>query len=428
MSEAWAAALEAAAAARVTLVLGANDTGKTTLVTRLASALAEAGHRVGVVDADLGQSDVGPPTTVGLGHVRRPLERLADAELVALEFLGTTSPARCMRETAEATARLVRRALDLGDDRVLVDTSGLVEGSFGRALKRIKIDRVRPDVLVALQRADEVEPILQMYAEAGRPEIVRLPAAATARRSATARRHARRRALEAHLAGAVPITLDLARVDARPAPAARGLTVIEAEGVLVGLDDGDGERSGWAGSRDRCRRVARLTDATRTGAGRGHGAGDRARAMGQRREPGARAPAAPHAARRPSRGLRGLASYQCRSGRRHGLVGSSRSAAAWSLGGVDGMAVVGGDADGLGSPGRSPTRSVLRLTAGGQQPAAERQAQKPVSILSLRRLLLWGCVQPRGGCNGHAASRRLDRDRHNYYQCGHRQRADDPHR
>jgi polynucleotide 5'-hydroxyl-kinase GRC3/NOL9 len=317
VSATWAAALEAAAAARVTLVLGANDAGKTTLVTRLAGALADAGHTVGVVDADLGQSDVGPPTTVGLGRVRRPLERLADAELVALEFLGVTSPARCMRETAEATARLVRRALELGHDRVLVDTSGLVEGHFGRALKRLKIDRVGPDVLVALQRTDEVEPLLSVYAEAGRPMIVRLPAAPPARRSAActmltapssssrsswdrrrsrpramraaicsvglvsprstcdsigaetpqrsaaARRHARQRALDAHLGGAVPVTLDLARIDARPAPAVRGLAVSEAEGALVGLDGGDGCTLGlgWVRAIDTAN--GRLTVQTR---------------------------------------------------------------------------------------------------------------------------------------------------------------------
>jgi polynucleotide 5'-hydroxyl-kinase GRC3/NOL9 len=263
VSATWAAALEAAAAARVTLVLGANDAGKTTLVTRLAGALADAGHTVGVVDADLGQSDVGPPTTVGLGRVRRPLERLADAELVALEFLGVTSPARCMRETAEATARLVRRALERGHDRVLVDTSGLVEGHFGRALKRLKIDRVGPDVLVALQRTDEVEPLLSVYAEAGRPMIVRLPAAPPARRSAAARRHARQRALDAHLGGAVPVTLDLARIDARPAPAVRGLAVSEAEGALVGLDGGDGCTLGlgWVRAIDTAN--GRLTVQTR---------------------------------------------------------------------------------------------------------------------------------------------------------------------
>jgi polynucleotide 5'-hydroxyl-kinase GRC3/NOL9 len=259
VSAPWAAALDAAAAAPVTLVIGANDTGKSTLVTRLAGALVAAGYTVGVVDADLGQSDVGPPTTVGLGRVSRPLARLADAELVALEFLGVTSPATCMRETADATARLVQRALAIGCDRVLVDTSGLVDGPFGRALKRMKIDRVTPDVLVALQRDAECEPILARYADATRPAVVRLPAAPTRRRSAAARRQARRRALDAHLAGAVPVTLDLARVDARAAPAARGLAVVAVEGALVGLHAPDGGTLGlgWVHALDPA--AARLT-------------------------------------------------------------------------------------------------------------------------------------------------------------------------
>ena len=245
-----AAALEAAAAARVTLVLGAGDTGKTTLITGLAGALAAGGHTVGVVDADLGQSDVGPPTTVGLGRVRGPITRLDEAEVVGLEFLGLTSPARCMRETAEATARLVAQALEDGCDRVLIDTSGLVEGDFGRALKRIKIDRVRPDLLIALQRGDECEPILTSYA--GGPAIVRVPAAATTPRSPAVRRRHRERALQAHLAGGAPVVLDLARIPARAVPAGRGLAVIDVTGALVGLDDRQGRTRGlgWISAVD----------------------------------------------------------------------------------------------------------------------------------------------------------------------------------
>ena len=262
MNGEWAAAHRAAAAAPVTLVLGATDTGKTTLVTSLAVTLAAAGHAVGVVDADLGQSDVGPPTTVGLGRVRGPIERLADAEIVGLEFLGVTSPARCTRATAEATARLVRRALDSGCDRVVVDTSGLVQGPFGLALKRQKIDRVAPDVLVALQRRDECEPILRLYAERPRPVIVRLPASPTTRRSPVVRRLARQRALDAHLAGAAPVTLDLLRVPARPAPPTRALAVIEVDGALVGLDADDGRTLGlgWVIALDVT--TARLTIGT----------------------------------------------------------------------------------------------------------------------------------------------------------------------
>lgn len=242
MSQSWAAALDAAAAARVTLVLGATDAGKTTLVTRLASALAGAGHAVAVVDADLGQSDVGPPTTVGLGRVRRPIDRLDEADLVALEFLGVTSPSRCLRGTAEATARLVRHALELGCDRVLVDTSGLVAGPLGLALKRQKIDRVAPDVLVVLQRAGECEPVLRAAAGVPGRVTIRLAAVTPARRSTATRRQARRRALQAHLAGAAPVTLDLARVAVRPVPAARGLGL--AAGVLVALEGRDGRTLG----------------------------------------------------------------------------------------------------------------------------------------------------------------------------------------
>jgi polynucleotide 5'-hydroxyl-kinase GRC3/NOL9 len=260
VSEAWAAALDAAAAAPVTLVIGANDTGKSTLVRRLAGALAGRGRAVSVVDADLGQSDVGPPTTVGLGRVRGPI--------VGLEFLGVTSPATCPRETADATARQVRRALAAGSAHVLVDTSGLVEGRFGLALKRLKIERVAPDVLLVLQRVDECEPILIALAGAPPPSIVRLPAAATARRSAAARRRARQRSLQTYLAGAVPVTLDLARVAARPAPAGRGLAVIGTAGALVGLDAGDGHTLGlgWISAVDVAK--ARLTVETGVDAAR----------------------------------------------------------------------------------------------------------------------------------------------------------------
>jgi polynucleotide 5'-hydroxyl-kinase GRC3/NOL9 len=255
----WAAALAAVAAARVIVVIGANDTGKSTLVARLASALAARGETVGVVDADLGQSDVGPPTTVGLGRVGRAIERLDQAEVVALEFLGVTSPATCLRETAEATARLVERARADGCARVLVDTSGLVEGDLGRALKRVKIDRVGPDLVIALQRGDECEPILRVYEGRSRPALLRLPAAPTTRRTATERRRQRQRALDAHLAGARPVEIDLTRVPARAAPGRRGLAVVAVEGALVGLDAAGGGTLGLGWVRAVDSGKARIT-------------------------------------------------------------------------------------------------------------------------------------------------------------------------
>ncbi|MBI2219084.1 MAG: hypothetical protein HYU51_17500 [Candidatus Rokubacteria bacterium] len=199
--------------ARVVLVIGESDTGKTTLVRDLANTFHGAGSSVALVDADIGQSEVGPPTTVGLGRVVRPLDRPSDAELVALRFVGATSAARDQVTTVVATRALVDRALELGVDRVIVDTSGLVRGELGRRLKQAKIDALRPDAVVALQRDGECEPILHAYGRSARPAIVRLPAAVLPRRRTQEdRRRHRERMLAAHLAGAQLAALDLGRV------------------------------------------------------------------------------------------------------------------------------------------------------------------------------------------------------------------------
>jgi len=238
-------ALEAAARARVTLILGTSDTGKTSLTARLAGALAARGERVAVVDADVGQSEIGPPTTVGLGHVAGAVARLGDAEVIALEFVGDTSPVRYIRETADATGRLVRRALDAGFERVLVDTGGLVEGPLGLALKRAKVRAADPDLVLVLQRSDESEPIARALERDVRPRVVRLaPSPAVVRRSAARRREHRERALRDYLAHAATLTLPTARAPVRDR---RGEALTDvAEGLLLGVLGAGGETLGIA--------------------------------------------------------------------------------------------------------------------------------------------------------------------------------------
>jgi polynucleotide 5'-hydroxyl-kinase GRC3/NOL9 len=209
----WLAAVDRAAAARVVLVIGEADTGKTSFTSFLADSLLTRGLSVGVVDADLGQSDIGPPTTVGLGRMRRPVERLADAEVVGLYFVGSTSPQGHLLPTVLGTRLMVQKALRLGFDRVIVDTSGLIQGEMGRLLKQHKIDLVEPDLVLCLQRNGECEHILRPYEAGTRPAILRLASSgATRRRSQEERRQHRERSLQAHLAGARSVALDLSRI------------------------------------------------------------------------------------------------------------------------------------------------------------------------------------------------------------------------
>ena len=231
----------------VTLVIGDSDTGKTTLVRDLANALVARGLTIAVVDADLGQSEIGPPTTIGLGRVAAPITRLADAEVLALRFVGVTSAARDPLATVAATRRLVDRARRAGLDRVIVDTCGLVRGELGRRLKQATIEALDPDLVIALERDAECEAIVAAYRGLSRPEIVRLAARAPARgRSADVRRRHRERALAAHFAGARSLTFDLSRIVLRsPAPSTdEAPDVSGLEGLLAGLFDADGETLG----------------------------------------------------------------------------------------------------------------------------------------------------------------------------------------
>jgi len=231
----------AVAEAPVVLVIGASDRGKTTLVTALANTALARGLAVGILDADLGQSEIGPPTTMGLGRVRRPIARPAEAEVVALEFVGATSPARDVLLSLVAVRRLADRAREARLDRLVVDTSGLVAGGLGRVLKQAKIELLDPDVVVCLERASECEAIVAPYAALRRPRVLRLAAAAAVRpRSADERRRHREAGLRAHFAAARPAALDLGRVvirlpggSAAPGPA----SLAAHAGMLAGLQD-----------------------------------------------------------------------------------------------------------------------------------------------------------------------------------------------
>ncbi|HLC40495.1 MAG TPA: Clp1/GlmU family protein [Methylomirabilota bacterium] len=209
----WSEAVQRALVAKVTLIIGETDTGKTSFTTFLANSLVERGLRVGVVDADLGQSDIGPPTTVGLGLLTQPVERLGEAEVVGLHFVGSTSPQGNLLPTVIGTKKMVEKAIRLGLDTVLVDTSGLIQGELGRTLKQHKIDLIDPDLLLCLQHHGECEHIVKPYSLGTRPVVLRLaPAGVAKKRSQEERRLHRERTLQAYFHGARALNLDLSRV------------------------------------------------------------------------------------------------------------------------------------------------------------------------------------------------------------------------
>ena len=226
---------------RTVLLVGGLDTGKSTLSRMLLRAGVDAGRPSAFLDADVGQKTVGPPATISLKAVRAvaDLEPDALATADALSFVGSTSPQGHLLPVVTGVFALARRARDEGADFLVVDSGGLVSGISGQILKYHKVEMLRPDLVVGLQRGEELQPLLGVIQRFFSTEVVSLGVhpdvvPTTVEQRAENREAAMRRYFSAELhrwrvkptvfMPALPPMFSLANLDR----------------IVVGLSDGDG--------------------------------------------------------------------------------------------------------------------------------------------------------------------------------------------
>jgi len=197
------------------LLLGGTDSGKTTWTRDAVLALSGAGRSVAVVDCDLGQSEVGPPATVGAGWAAPGTDcrALRDLPVLAAYFVGAVSPARHPLDVCVGAVQMARVAKKRRPDLVLIDTDGMIGGASARAFKRRLAELLLPSAVIALARGDEMNPLLTAFARMDAPEVWRVPVHPEAGRKTTAARTTRRAArFLAALADAQTLTFSLDEV------------------------------------------------------------------------------------------------------------------------------------------------------------------------------------------------------------------------
>jgi polynucleotide 5'-hydroxyl-kinase GRC3/NOL9 len=217
------------------LVLGAIDRGKSTYCGFLGRTLSEAGFKVAFVDADVGQKDVGPPGTISLAYLDNVTGLSRTYHLTALYFVGAVSPIGHFLPIVVGTKRMVEIARA---DFVIVDTTGLITGS-GRVLKIFQIDSVRPHVIIALEKGQELETLLKACRHYN---IIRLRSSPhVTAKSPEARKAAREQAFRTYFQNAKEWRVPLKRLVIQ-----RGSPSSLAENLLCGLADRRGEGLGLA--------------------------------------------------------------------------------------------------------------------------------------------------------------------------------------
>ncbi len=183
------------------LILGGPDTGKSTLSRYLIYRAYVAGATAAFLDLDLGQSHLGPPASLGLGLFppRQPGDRGPFPE--GLYFIGQTSPVGAILEVAVGCRTLADQARTAGAPYLVVNTSGFIQGPGALRLKKSEVELLNPSLILALQRDQELEPLLRGLGGAEAPEsslpgpgwpVLRLPVSSrVVRRSPEERRRYR---------------------------------------------------------------------------------------------------------------------------------------------------------------------------------------------------------------------------------------------
>lgn len=142
-------------------LLGGSDTGKTSLIEALLEILI-GNYSVGIIDCDMGQSHIGPPTTVGWAKVEREFSGWEELKLEDFYFVGSLSPSANIQRTLEGVKFIFNRAKEK-TEKIILDTTGYIQGFEAIDFKIRKIELVQPDLIIALQREDELEVILKNF-------------------------------------------------------------------------------------------------------------------------------------------------------------------------------------------------------------------------------------------------------------------------
>jgi polynucleotide 5'-kinase involved in rRNA processing len=235
----------AARDAHTVLFVGGIDAGKSSLARAVAAYALTLGRSVAYLDGDLGQKTVGPPGTVAMKRIRSAddltFERLADAD--ALAFVGSTSPQGHLLPLVTGMARLHDRAVADGADLVVVDTSGMVSGIYGQLVKYHKVELLQPDLVVGLQRGEELAPVLGVIERFFDMDVISVGVhPSVVPTSVEQRAEHREQAMARYFAG------ELNRFRIRPTVFMPSLPPLfdlaQLDRLLVGLSDGAGGNSG----------------------------------------------------------------------------------------------------------------------------------------------------------------------------------------
>lgn len=196
--------VEKAVDSGITVFIGASDSGKSSMTAYIANKLVSRGLKVGIVDSDIGQKDMGPVGTISSAIFSDspviPWLREPDK----MYFIGDKTPRGHLLPMVVGVKVLadMTRA-----DAILVNTTGYISDEAAVELKLRKIEVLQPDRVVGIEDGS-LRNILPRIPPSIKKILVRIPD--EIRKKSTAERmERRRRNMGRYLSEASEIELDI---------------------------------------------------------------------------------------------------------------------------------------------------------------------------------------------------------------------------
>lgn len=131
------------------MVMGRTDSGKTSLSTYILNNLVLNGIKVCVVDLDSGQSNICPPTTIGMTITMKPTSDLYNLSANYIAPIGMTSPSSVMNYHLSKAGEIAKMVS--GEDLfVLVDCDGWMDGEGAIIHKSSLLTLFNPSLVIFL--------------------------------------------------------------------------------------------------------------------------------------------------------------------------------------------------------------------------------------------------------------------------------------
>ncbi|ADY02314.1 GTPase or GTP-binding protein K06947 [Vulcanisaeta moutnovskia 768-28] len=155
------------------IILGAMDVGKTTVTTILVNKGVRENLRVGVIDGDPGQNDIGPPTTISASIATSFITHLTQLRNLRSVFVKTTSIEHVWNYVLDSISRLIDDLKhNYNADTIVINTDGWVSDSTAIKFKLEIVKRANASHIIVIKRNDEVDELLKELSSLARNVIV----------------------------------------------------------------------------------------------------------------------------------------------------------------------------------------------------------------------------------------------------------------